>query len=58
MVKTLNELKHISDGHLLEVYEIAKEHEDNFNDHFCVDYSFKEIESELEERGYHLQWVR
>ncbi|MBR3823577.1 MAG: hypothetical protein IKJ39_00090 [Lachnospiraceae bacterium] len=58
MVKTKNELKKASDKYLLEIYEEAKEHPEDFETFYCTDYAYREIESELESRGYQLKWVK
>lgn len=58
MVKTIKELKQVSDNYLLEMYEIVQEHEDNVRDFYCVEYSFGDIVDELESRGYRRGWTR
>ena len=58
MVKTKKELSEVSDGYLLEIYEEAKEHAEDFETYYYTEFTYREIESELESRGYLLKWVK
>lgn len=59
MIKTINELKIISDSHLLDIYEEASVFSmDRFNEHFKTEITFKDIINELKSRNYSLKWQK
>ena len=56
--KDFKRIEKVNDVRMIEIYEIGKEHEENFEDFFCVDYKFEDVVKELENRNLRLEWQK
>ena len=58
MIKTIQELKQLSDPNLINLYDEISPYKEKFHEHFITEIEFEDILIELFMRGYVQKWVR
>ena len=58
MIKTIQELKLLSDLNLINLYDEISPYKEKIHEHFITEIEFEDIIIELFKRGYVQKWVR